>query len=129
VRTLIRSTLLAVSLSLAAIAVACGGSSSSNGDAAVQDASADAGAQTPKIDSFTSSSSSVAAGGMVTLYWRVESAISVFVSAVPGGSVLPDSNQLVGSVATAPISQTTVFTLTAVSATAMTTQNLTVTVH
>jgi hypothetical protein len=127
VRTVIRSTLLAVSLSLFAMAAACGGSSS--GDAGLHDASSDGGAQTPKIDSFTSSSSSVAAGGMVTLYWRVEDAISIFVSAVPGGSVLPDSNQLVGNVQSAPITQTTVFTLTAVSATAMPTQSLTVTVH
>jgi hypothetical protein len=126
VKAAIKSTLLAVLLALAGTA-ACGGSG--NADASLSDASADGGTQTPKIDSFSSSSSSVAAGGIVTLYWRVENAISISITAMPGGIVLVDSNNLVGNTASAPVLQTTVFTLTAVSATAMATQNLTVTAH
>ncbi len=68
---------------------------------------------TVKIDSFTASMNSVASGATVVLSYKVTNGTSLSISANPGGSLLSESTTFEGTVTTAAITESTVFTLTA----------------
>src|SRR5690348_4414639 len=67
----------------------------------------------PTITAFTAVPLTVAVGQTSAISWAVENAESVTIVAAPGGTLVDSSKQATGMVTTAPLTATTVFTLTA----------------
>lgn len=73
-------------------------------------------APAPVILEFVASVQSVLPGETVTLSYRVDNATSVTITAVPGGALIQDGVDLIGTITTAPLDATTRFSIVATGA-------------
>lgn len=82
----------------------------------------------PQIIVFTASPSSVSSGSSALLLWNTSGADSISISANPGGAVVDNSTMAMGSIQSAALTATTIFTLTAVNGGGMVSTDTTVSV-